>query len=92
VLSSTILYVGPWVDVNRAGTVSGLPANGYTIVNLEGSYDLHQGLTAYARIDNLLDRHYQDPLGFQRPGFGIFAEAFGSLSIWRDQGHELRGG
>ena len=28
VLSSTLLYVGPWVDVNRAGTVSGLNANG----------------------------------------------------------------
>jgi len=42
-------------------------------VNLEGSYDLRNGLTAYARIDNLLDRHYQDPIGFQRPGFGIYA-------------------
>jgi len=73
VLSSTILYVGPWVDVDPAGTVSGLTANGYTIVNLEGSYDLRNGLTAYARIDNLLDRYYQDPIGFQRPGFGIFA-------------------
>ena len=31
------------------------------------------GLTAYARIDNLFERHYQDPLGFLRPGFGIFA-------------------
>jgi vitamin B12 transporter len=73
VLSATLLYVGPWVDVNRAGTVSGLTANGYTIVNLEGSYELRNGLTAYARIDNLLDRNYEDPLGFQRPGFGVFA-------------------
>ncbi|MBV8093134.1 MAG: TonB-dependent receptor [Acetobacteraceae bacterium] len=73
VLSATLLYVGPWVDVDRAGTVSGLPANGYTLVNLAGSYDLGYGLTAYARINNLLDRRYQDPIGFQRPGFGIFA-------------------
>lgn len=72
-LSGTLLYVGPWVDVNRAGTVSGVTANGYTIVNLEGSYDLRDGLTAYARIDNLLNRQYQDPIGFQHPGFGIFA-------------------
>ncbi|MBV8592247.1 MAG: TonB-dependent receptor [Acetobacteraceae bacterium] len=75
VLSATLLYVGPWVDVNRAGTVSGLPANGYTLVNLAGSYDLGNGLTAYARINNLLDRRYQDPIGFQRPGFGIFSGA-----------------
>jgi vitamin B12 transporter len=57
----------------RAGTMSGVPANGYTLVNLAGSYDLGNGLTAYARIDNLLDRHYQDPIGFLRPGLGVFA-------------------
>jgi len=73
VLSATLLYVGPWFDVNRAGTISGVPANGYTLVNLAGSYDLGNGLTAYARIDNLFDRHYQDPIGFLRPGLGVFA-------------------
>jgi vitamin B12 transporter len=73
VLSATLLYVGPWVDVNRAGTVSGLTGNGYTLVNLAGSYDLGNGLTAYARINNLFDRHYQNPIGFLQPGFGIFA-------------------
>ena len=66
-------YVGPWVDVNRAGTVSGLTANGYTLVNLAGSYDLGNGVTAYARTDNLLDRRYENPIGFLRPGLGVFA-------------------
>ena len=61
------------MDVNRTGTVSGLTANDYTIVNVEGSFDLKDELTAYGRIDNLLNRHYQDPIGFQRPGCGIFA-------------------
>jgi vitamin B12 transporter len=69
VLSATLVYVGPWFDVKRAGTLSGVPANGYTIVNLAGSCDLGNGLTAYARIDNLFDRHYQDPVGLLRPGF-----------------------
>jgi vitamin B12 transporter len=73
VLSATLLYVGPWVDVSRNGAVSGVPANGYFLVNLAGSYDLGNGLTAYARIDNLLDRHYQNPVGFLRPGFGVYA-------------------
>lgn len=72
-VSATLLYVGPWRDVNRAGTVSSLTANGYTTVNLAGSYDLGRGVTAFARIANLLDRRYQDPLGFERPGFGVFA-------------------
>lgn len=73
VLSATLLYVGPWLDVSRAGTLSGLPVNGYVVVNLAGSYDLGNGLTAYARIDNLFDRHYENPLGFLRPGVGVFA-------------------
>jgi vitamin B12 transporter len=70
-MSATVIYVGPWVDVNRAGTV-GLTANGYTLVNLAGSYDLGHGLTAFARIDNALDQRYQDPTGFLRPGLGVF--------------------
>jgi hypothetical protein len=27
----------------------------------------------FGRINNLLDRHYQDPVGFQHQGFGVFA-------------------
>lgn len=53
--------------------MSGLRADGYTLANLAGSYDLGNGMSAYARIDNLFDRRYQDPIGFQRPGFGVFA-------------------
>jgi vitamin B12 transporter len=72
VLSATLLYVGPWVDVNRAGTVTGLTGNQYTLVNLAGSYDLGNGVSAYGRINNLLDRHYQNPIGFLQPGLGIY--------------------
>ena len=42
-------------------------------MNLAGSYDLGNGVTAFARIDNLLDRRYQDPIGFLHPGLGVFA-------------------
>jgi vitamin B12 transporter len=71
-LSATLVYIGPWRDVNRDGTRSGLLANGYTIVNLAGTYDFGQGFSAFARIDNLLDRRFQNPVGFQRPGLGVF--------------------
>lgn len=72
-LSATLLYVGSWIDVNRDATATGIPVNGYTLVNLAASYDLGHGVTAFTRIDNLLDRQYQDPLGYQRPGLGVFA-------------------
>jgi vitamin B12 transporter len=72
-LSATVLYVGSWIDINRSGSESGLRAAPYTLVNLAGSYDLGRGLSLFARIDNLLDRRYQDPIGFQHQGFGAFA-------------------
>ncbi|MBV9860223.1 MAG: TonB-dependent receptor [Alphaproteobacteria bacterium] len=70
-LSATVLYTGSWVDVSRSGLESGLRAPPYTLLNLAGSYDLGHGLTAFARINNLLDRHYQDPIGFQHQGLGV---------------------
>jgi vitamin B12 transporter len=71
-LSGAVLYTGPWTDVNRSGSVNGLISSRYTIVNIAGSYDLGHGVTAFARIDNLTDRHYQDPVGFLRQGIGVF--------------------
>ncbi len=71
-VSATVLYVGSWIDINRSGTISNMTADGYTLVNFAGSYELGHGVTAFARIDNALDRHYQDPTGFMRPGLGVF--------------------
>ncbi len=72
-LSATVIYVGPWVDNNRDFTnLTPLPVPGYVLVNFAGSYDLGRGVTAFARIDNALNVQYQDPLGFQRPGLGVF--------------------
>ncbi len=70
--TATILYVGPWIDTDRDATVSGIPANAYTLVNLAASYDLGHGVSAFGRIDNLLNRQYQNPLGYDHPGLGIY--------------------
>ncbi|MGO9133713.1 MAG: TonB-dependent receptor plug domain-containing protein, partial [Methylovirgula sp.] len=79
-LSATVIYVGPWFDSNRDGTATEIGAPGYVLVNLAASYDLGQGVTAFARVNNALNVHYQDPLGFQRPGLGVF----GGLKIALD--------
>jgi vitamin B12 transporter len=71
-LSATALYTGSWIDVDRAGTQSGLVAGGYTLVNLTASYDLGHGVSAFARVNNALDRHYQNPIGFEQPSLGVF--------------------
>jgi vitamin B12 transporter len=77
VLAATWLYVGAWVDGNRDFSIPRLTASPYGVVNISGAYDLGHGVTAFARIDNLLDRQYQDPVGFDKPGIG----AYGGLRL-----------
>jgi vitamin B12 transporter len=75
--SSTLLYVGPWWDLSRQteppnGFNAYIKAPGYTTVNLAANYALRDDVTLFARIDNLLNKQYEDPSGFMRPGFGIY--------------------
>ena len=72
-LSATMLYVGSQVDGNRSFSIQRLDTTPYFLVNLAADYDLGKGVTLFARIDNLFDRRYESPTGFQRPGFGVFA-------------------
>jgi len=80
-VSATLLYVGPWWDITRQifptptdpfGTNLYVKAPGFTTVNLAANYALRDDVTLFARIDNLFNKQYEDPLGFLRPGFGIF--------------------
>src|SRR6266404_2669704 len=73
--SATLLYVGSQVDGNRSFSIQRLNTDAYFLVNVATEYDIGKGVTLFARADNLFDRHYQDPTGFQRPGFGFFAGA-----------------
>jgi vitamin B12 transporter len=68
-----VLAVGNWVDVSRDGLTSDLNAPGYTTVNLATSYDLTPRVALFARVDNLLDRHYENPIGFLQPSIGVYA-------------------
>ena len=72
-VSATLLYVGSQVDGNRSFSITRLDTDPYFLVNLAAEYDVGKGVTLFARADNLFDRRYEDPTGFQRPGFGFFA-------------------
>jgi vitamin B12 transporter len=72
-LSASLLYVSSWVDGNRAFSIPRLEASPYFVANLAAGYDLGHGVTIFGRINNVLDRQYQDPVGFLRPGLGAFA-------------------
>lgn len=69
---TNLLYVGPWNDFPRYGFA---PAEspGYFTVNVAANYALTSNFDVYARMNNLLDRRYENPSGFLQPGFGVFA-------------------
>lgn len=71
-LSATWLRVSSWIDGNRDFSIPRLNAPGYTLVNLAANYTVNPYTTVFGRIDNLLNEHYQNPTGFERPGFGIY--------------------
>jgi vitamin B12 transporter len=76
-ISSTLLYVGPWWDLGRQaeppdGFEPYIKVPGFTTVNIAANYALRDDVTLFARIDNLFNKQYEDPAGFLRPGFGIY--------------------
>ncbi len=72
-LSTTMVYVGSQVDGNRSFSITRLKTDPYFVANLAAEYETGQYVTVFARATNLFDERYQDPTGFQRPGFGFFA-------------------
>jgi vitamin B12 transporter len=72
-IDADVLFVGSWIDTNRQGTIARLKADSYATANIAVSYDLTDELTAYGRIANLFDEHYENPIGFLHPGRGFFA-------------------
>ncbi len=71
--SASVLSVSSWIDGNRDFSIPRLSAAGYTVVNVAASFEVDRHFTVFGRIDNLFDRHYQDPVGFLRPAIGAFA-------------------
>ncbi|GGC81999.1 TonB-dependent receptor plug domain-containing protein [Chelatococcus reniformis] len=74
-LSATAVALGSWVDGNRDFSIPRLKAPGYATVNLAANYQYSDAIMVFARIDNLLDRHYEDPTGFLGRGFAAYGGA-----------------
>ncbi len=70
-LTSTLIGTSSWTDTGR---VSFSPEKGkqFTIVNLAANYKLTEQVDAFAHVDNLFNVRYENPVGFQRPGFAIY--------------------
>jgi len=74
-IAATLVHVTSWIDVNRdtAVFIPRFNAPAYTVVNLAANYLVNKNVTVFARADNLFNEHYQNPIGFLRPGLGVYA-------------------
>jgi vitamin B12 transporter len=71
-VTTTWLWVGSRVDVDRAFVDPAPISPSYSIVNIATNYAVNSHLTVFGRIDNLFDLRYEDPNGYMRPGFAIY--------------------
>jgi len=44
----------------------------YTLVNLAVSYDITKNFQLFGRVENLLDKEYEEAKGFGTPGLSFF--------------------
>jgi vitamin B12 transporter len=72
-LDATLLTVSSWIDGNRDFTIPRLNAPGYTTADIAASFDITDQLAITARIDNLFNRRYENPVGYLQPPLGAFA-------------------
>ena len=71
-LTTTVLYVGRAVEFNRDGTIPRVDSDPYTLVNLAADYKVDGHVTVFGRVDNLLNQHYESPVGFDQRGLGLY--------------------
>ena len=68
-LSGSVIRISGWTDIDRLSwTGQRVKQPGYTLVNLAAEYQAAEGVTAFARVDNLFNQRYQSPNGYKGPG------------------------
>jgi vitamin B12 transporter len=71
-LTASLTYLGETFDNDRV-LFERVRQSGFTLVNVAADYKLNANLSLFGRIDNLFDRHYQSPNGYDGTGLGAFA-------------------
>ena len=66
-LHLNVLVVGSRSSYDTMGAITQVP--GYVLVNVSGNYDLTREVTLFARMDNLLNKQYQQVWGYGTLGF-----------------------
>ena len=71
-LTQSVTYVGASLDFDRP-TFNPVVLPGFALVNIAADYSLTDNVSLFGRIDNLFDKKYQNPSGFEGTGLGAFA-------------------
>ena len=69
-IGAELSYVGTRYDI--APGSSTVKAGSYYIVNVASSYDISKSIKIYARLNNLLDRTYQNTYTYNNPGIAAY--------------------
>ncbi len=62
---------------SRSDSLQGPDMASYSLINLRGAYLLTKNLSLFVRIDNLLDRSYEEVAGYGTPGLS----AYGGIKV-----------
>lgn len=54
--------------VSERNDVSGVELNSYTLLNIAASYEVTEAFEVYGKIDNLLDKDYEEVAGYETHG------------------------
>ncbi|WP_367159779.1 TonB-dependent receptor [Kozakia baliensis] len=69
--SGNILYTSGWRDLPVIGSETCSTCgkgHGYFTIDIAANYKINRYLSVYARADNLLNRQFEDPIGYLQPG------------------------
>jgi len=72
-ISGNILYVGPQVDCDSQNYPRRIKMPSYTLLGAETAYQINNTWQIYGRGENILNRRYENPDGYQQPGLGLYA-------------------
>jgi vitamin B12 transporter len=67
-----VIYNGSRADIDPVSFGRVYPG-GYTVVRATTRYAINDNWMLFGRVENLLDRRYENPEGFNQPGIGGFA-------------------
>ena len=64
--------MGETVDLDR-GTSASVRLPGFVLVNIAADHKLNDRMSLFGRIDNVFNKQYENPNGFEGTGIGFYA-------------------